>query len=72
MGNTADDRLIDDSLRSMLGGQFQLRSADSNRALEKLIDEAKGLAVQDNMSFKDAMRIVSGQTRPPYGTPRPR
>lgn len=71
MGNTADNRKTEDDLCNLLGGQFQLRSDGNSRYLGELIEDADDMANRDGMTLKEALRIVSGRTRRPYGSPKP-
>lgn len=72
MGNTADDRLAERSLQEKLGGDFAHASESNSRRIESLVDKAEDLALTDSMTLNEALDIVSGNTRLPYGTLRPR
>ncbi|NBX67287.1 MAG: hypothetical protein EBQ96_09870 [Proteobacteria bacterium] len=69
MGRTADDRLADIRLRQILGGASKWRAAEA--VPQHLIESAADLAHRDGMSLADALRIVSGKSRLPYGTAKP-
>jgi len=61
MGRTADDRLTARADAATLKQSFGTAHTSA------LADEAQSLALSDNMPFDDALRVVSGQTRRPYG-----
>lgn len=64
MGNTADSRKTEKTLAALLAKAG--RAAPS----QSMVDEAADLAHRDGMRLDEALRIVSGATRLPYGTPR--
>lgn len=67
MGASADDFITARTLRQASGKAFEDREDES---LETLATAAEELAMTDNMKPTDALLIVSGQTRFPYGTPK--
>lgn len=67
MGNFADDKLSKDAVRTSAGPAF--RHASDHR-IEDLTNAAEDLAARDQMPFKEALNILSGQSRPPYGSPK--
>lgn len=67
MGNFADDKLSNDHVRRLAGQAFQNAS---DYRIDDLAEAAADLAARDHMPFKDALKILSGQSRPPYGSPK--
>jgi hypothetical protein len=70
MGRTADDRLTRQTTAAHLGGSFRFASADTDKALSRIENAAEDLALTDGMPYKEALAIVSGQGRKPYGAYR--
>lgn len=70
MGSSADERLAERQLGKILGTASRWRAATA--VPQALVEEASDLAHREGMSLADALRIVSGKTRPPYGTSQPR
>lgn len=64
MARTADDRKTEHTLASLM------RKAGRGAPSQKLVDEAADLAHRDGMTLNEALRIVSGASRQPYGTPK--
>lgn len=65
MGNSADSFKTNITLKEQAGRNFCHASDDT---LTELTDKAEDLAITDNMRFEEALKIVSGQSRGPYGT----
>lgn len=65
MGAGADDRLNEQFLRDAVGRR-------DGRSLAQIESAAADLAHRDQMPLKEAVRLVSGNATPSYGTPKPR
>lgn len=68
MGSTADDTLTAQKLRCGFAGT--MREDASDRKLRALASAADRFAQEEHMPFEDALAIVSGESRKPYGTPK--
>ncbi|MFA5592598.1 MAG: hypothetical protein WC989_04710 [Micavibrio sp.] len=67
MGSSADDIISRKKLRRMAGEIFA-RATDAQT--DALMDEAQELCAKDKMGLGAAVKILSGQSRKPYGTPK--
>ncbi len=69
MGRTADERLTRIEIRSLAEQPFGWASSDLDE-IEKLEEEANTMAQEEHMSLEEAIRILTGQTKLPYGSPK--
>jgi len=67
MGNNADDRITNKSLKTLAGNRFRYAGS---KEMEALIDRADDLAARDGMPLSESIQIVSGAKLKPYGSPR--
>jgi len=65
MGSYADEHLNERFLRETVGRR-------DGRSLRQIESDAEDLAQCEHMPLKDAVRQVSGNLTPAYGTPKPR
>lgn len=66
MGTSADDRLTEQATARFAGAAGQGPHGPHRR----WFDEAAEMAETEGMKLEDALMIVTGASRPPYGSPR--